>query len=144
MIEVSTLTGACMVALGEHTGGLFTNNDSLAQELIDISNDVCEPLWRLPVTDEHLEMMKGTSADLCNVGKGKVSGASKAAAFLFSFLDAKKVHKKNNIIYKNMAFAHLDIAGPMEAKSDKDINSRGATGFTSTLLLKYLIKSQKW
>lgn len=75
MIEVSTLTGACMVALGENTAGIFTSDDKLCEELITISDEVYEPLWRLPVTDEHKELMKGQYADLCNVGQGKYAGA---------------------------------------------------------------------
>lgn len=75
MIEVSTLTGACAAALGESTAGIMCNDDEFAGDLIKIGEDVQEPLWRLPVTEEHHELMKGNFADLCNVGRGKVMGA---------------------------------------------------------------------
>lgn len=83
---MSTLTGACAAALGENTGGIMTQNDDLADSLIKLGNELQEPFWRLPVTEEHHEMMKGQFTDLCNVGKGKVCGAQKAAAFLMSFV----------------------------------------------------------
>lgn len=69
--------------------------------------------------------MKGEFADLCNIGKAKVCGASKAAAFLFNFVN-EEVHIFINI---QTPYAHLDIAGPMESKSDKGLNPPGATGF---------------
>lgn len=88
--------------------------------------------------------MKGDNSDLCNVGKGKTAGAQRAAAFLMSFLDEEKVQNIILIINQNIPFAHLDIAGPMEAKSNKGINSVGATGFGTFTLLKYLINNQKY
>jgi leucyl aminopeptidase len=89
MIELSTLTGACMVALGNSTAGLFSNDDHLAKELIQIGQEVNEPLWQLPINEEHRKNMEGKFSDLSNSGKGYFSfiqrrfgGASKAAAFL--------------------------------------------------------------
>lgn len=70
MIELSTLTGACMVALGNETAGLFTNHDDLAKELFDVGEKVKEPLWRLPITKEHRKGMEGKFSDLNNAGKG--------------------------------------------------------------------------
>ncbi|CAD8104032.1 unnamed protein product [Paramecium sonneborni] len=131
ILEISTLTGACAAALGENTGGLFSNNDNLSQEILEIGKELQEPFWRMPVTDEHKDMMKGQFADLCNIGKSKVCGASKAAAFLFHFIDEKT------------PFAHLDIAGPMDSKADKGIHPPGATGFGTQVLLKYLVNKQE-
>ncbi|CAD8102873.1 unnamed protein product [Paramecium primaurelia] len=131
IVEISTLTGSCKAALGENTGGLFSNNDKLSQELLEIGKELQEPFWRMPVTDEHQDMMKGKFADLCNTGKSKICGASKAAAFLFNFVDDK------------IPFAHLDIAGPKESKTDKGIYPLGATGFGTQVLLKYLLNKQE-
>jgi leucyl aminopeptidase len=69
------LTGACWAALGDNTAGIFSNNDELAKEINDIGETVSENFWRLPVTAEHFDLMKGDHSDLCNVGKGKVMGA---------------------------------------------------------------------
>ncbi|CAD8188362.1 unnamed protein product [Paramecium octaurelia] len=131
ILEISTLTGACKAALGENTGGLFSNNDYLSQELQEIGKELQEPFWRMPVTDEHKDMMKSQFADLCNSGQPKVCGASKAAAFLFNFVDEKT------------PFAHLDIAGPKYSKADKGIHPPGATGFGTQVLLKYLLNKQE-
>ena len=70
MIELSTLTGACMVALGSSTAGLFTNDDQLAKELTQIGEEINEPLWRLPINQEHRKNMEGKFSDLSNSGKG--------------------------------------------------------------------------
>ena len=126
MIELSTLTGACMVALGDEMGGLFSNNDILARNIQKLGDIVNEPFWRLPITDDHRETMKSTHADLNNAGKSKYGGASKAAAFLEYFVE------------KNVKWAHLDIAGPAESRSEKGLYSAGGTGFGVKLLLHYL------
>lgn len=76
MIELSTLTGACMVALGEEQAGLFTNNEALSKELLEVSKISGDGLWRLPITDAHREAMKGTYSDLNNSGKTRYGGAS--------------------------------------------------------------------
>lgn len=89
MIEFSTLTGACVVALGETTAGVFSNSDSLANDIISSGKEENEQLWRLPIFDEHRDNIKGTHSDITNSGKSKYGGASKAAAFLENFFDKK-------------------------------------------------------
>jgi leucyl aminopeptidase len=116
MIEFSTLTGACVVALGHHAAGLFTPDDALADELTASAAESGERLWRLPLLPEFLEEMKGTHADLRNCAS-RWGGASLAAAFLSQFAgDVKR-------------WAHLDIAGVSHVKADNGGGAAGATGF---------------
>ena len=100
LIDLATLTGACMVALGQDTAGLFSNDDNLAETLLSSSKSVFEPLWRLPIMQEHRDAMKSNFADLNNKGSTRYGGASQAAAFLERFIE------------KETKWAHLDIAGP--------------------------------
>ncbi len=127
LIDVATLTGACMVALGEKTAGLFSNNDGLARSLLELSDQVGEPFWRLPILEEHVRAMKGRVADLKNSGN-RWGGACTAAAFLQEFIN------------KDVKWAHLDVAGPAMEESPKSKMSNG-TGF-STQLLVHFAKSQ--
>jgi len=116
IVELSTLTGACMVALGRHAAGLFTPDDGLAGELCDAAEEGGERLWRLPLCPEFLEEMKGVHADLRNCA-GRWGGASLAAAFLSQFMgDVKR-------------WAHLDIAGVANVKAEHYGVGAGATGF---------------
>jgi leucyl aminopeptidase len=116
LLEFSTLTGACVVALGHQAGGLFTADDGLAQELSTAAAESGERLWRLPLFPEYLEEMKGTHADLRN-SASRWGGASLAAAFLSQFVgDVRR-------------WAHLDIAGVSNVKGDNGGAPAGATGF---------------
>ena len=115
LVELSTLTGACIVALGTQAAGLFTPDDGIAAELAASSQQEGERLWRLPIYPEFLEEMKGTHADLRN-SAGRGGGASLAAAFLSQFVgDLKR-------------WAHLDIAGVANVRADHGLPA-GATGF---------------
>ena len=87
LIDVATLTGSIMVALGEKTAGLFSNNDEFAAHLLQAGKDVGEPLWRMPIMAEHRETIKRDAADLNNCGKMRWADASNAAAFLELFLE---------------------------------------------------------
>ncbi len=116
LLEFSTLTGACVVALGHQAAGLFTPDDGLADELAATAVESGERLWRLPLYPEYLEEMKGTHADLRN-SAGRWGGASLAAAFLGQFTgDVRR-------------WAHLDIAGVSHVKADNGGGAAGATGF---------------
>ena len=116
LVELSTLTGACVMALGHQAAGLFTPDDALADELTATAAESGERLWRLPLYPEYLEEMKGTHADLRN-SAGRWGGASLAAAFLGQFTgDVKR-------------WAHLDIAGVSNVKADNGGGAAGATGF---------------
>ncbi len=116
MVELSTLTGSCVVALGLQAAGLFTPDDGLADELSAAAAESGERLWRLPLYPEYLEEMKGTHADLRN-SAGRWGGASLAAAFLSQFTGEVE------------RWAHLDIAGVANVKADLAGGAAGATGF---------------
>jgi len=105
MVDIATLTGAVKMALGETTAGLFSNDDHIVDELIKAGEQSFEPLWHLPIQDEHKEIIKGETGDISNTGKGRYGGASSAAAFLLRFVE------------KDTKWAHLDIAGPARATS---------------------------
>uniref|UniRef100_M4C2H5 Cytosol aminopeptidase domain-containing protein n=1 Tax=Hyaloperonospora arabidopsidis (strain Emoy2) TaxID=559515 RepID=M4C2H5_HYAAE len=126
IIDVATLTGACMVALGEHCAGLFSNSDDLAMKLQQTGVECHERCWRLPILPEHTAALKGSQSDSRSTGRGRYGGASTAAAFLQQF------------VYKNVDWAHLDIAGPSNYSSAKSYFPKGATGFGVQLLYNYL------
>jgi leucyl aminopeptidase len=124
IVELSTLTGACVVALGSQAAGLFTPDDELAAELTAAADEGGERLWRLPLYPEYLEEMKGMHADLRNCA-GRWAGANTAAAFLSQFVgDVKR-------------WAHLDIAGMAYVK-ESGASCYGATGFGVPSLVGWL------
>jgi len=125
LVELSTLTGACVVALGHLAAGLFTPDDGLAGELLAAGDREGERLWRLPLFPEFLEEMKGTHADLRN-SAGRWGGASLAAAFLSQFVGETK------------RWAHLDIAGVANVKAYPGGPPAGATGFGVAALVTWL------
>lgn len=118
IIELSTLTGACMISLGKVMAGLWTNDDELAGELEQASTKTGEKLWRMPLEEEYKEQLKSKIADIKNIGT-RFGGAITAALFLQNFVD-------------NKPFAHVDIAGP--AWSDK----AGATGYGARLVTEWV------
>ena len=124
LVEYSTLTGACVVALGQTGAGLFSPDDDLAQALLGAADESGERLWRLPLWPEFLEEMRGSHSDLKNSG-GRWGGASTAAAFLSQFIEP------------TAPWAHLDIAGPAYIGSD-GARRRGATGYGVPLTLRWL------
>ncbi|HEX3552665.1 MAG TPA: leucyl aminopeptidase, partial [Thermoanaerobaculia bacterium] len=125
LVELSTLTGACVVALGHLAAGLFTPDDGLAGELAAAAAEGGERLWRLPLFPEYLEEMKGMHADLRN-SASRWGGASLAAAFLSQFAgDVKR-------------WAHLDIAGVANVRLDQGAPAAGATGFGVASLVSWL------
>lgn len=127
LIDVATLTGACVVALGEEVAGLFANSQQLADDLMKSAKLTGEAVWQLPLVDEYREFMKGTIADLQNIGGGKWGGAITGALFLSEFTDPA------------IPWAHLDIAGPAYAEKDTAIASKGGTGFGVRMLIHYLL-----
>jgi leucyl aminopeptidase len=124
VVELSTLTGACVVALGHLAAGLFTPDDGLAAELTGAAADSGERLWRLPLLPEFLEEMKSLHADLRN-SAGRWGAASTAAAFLSQFVGGVR------------RWAHLDIAGVAYARSE-DGRGSAATGFGVASLVHWL------
>jgi leucyl aminopeptidase len=123
LIDVATLTGAMKVALGTETAGFLANDDVLAGELARASADTAEPLWRLPLEQAYRKLLDSPVADARNDPGGP--GGITAALFLQPFVG-------------EVAWAHLDIAGPARAAADGAIFSRGATGFGVRLLGRYL------
>ena len=124
LLELSTLTGACVVALGHHAAGLFSPDDELAAQLTAAAADGGERLWRLPMLPEFLDEMKALHADLRN-SASRWGGASTAAAFLSQFVGSLS------------AWAHLDIAGVAYARSE-DGRGTAATGFGVTSVVEWL------
>jgi leucyl aminopeptidase len=124
LLEYSTLTGACVVALGETGAGLFTPSDELSAGLLEAAGRAGERLWRLPLWPEFLAEMKGSHSDLRN-SASRWGGASSAAAFLSQFVGDVG------------AWAHLDIAGPAYVGSG-DGRTRGATGYAVALTVNWL------
>ncbi|KAF1055727.1 MAG: Cytosol aminopeptidase [Burkholderia gladioli] len=121
VIDVATLTGACIIALGHHNSGLFSTDDALAGELLDASREAGDPAWRLPIEDEYQEQLKSNFADLANIG-GRPGGSVTAACFLSRFTES-------------YPWAHLDIAGT----AWKSGAAKGATGRPVPLLSQFLI-----
>ena len=130
LIDIATLTGSIMVALGEDTAGLFANDDTIAEDLLKAGKDTGETLWRMPIMAEHRKGIKREASDLNNCGTSRYADASSAAAFLESFLEKQGEAAEK----KNPKWAHLDIAGTC-------INKKiGCTGFGASLLLEFLQK----
>ena len=125
VIDIATLTGACMIALGRYMAGLMSNDEKLKEQLRRASERSGEKVWPMPSGDEYLEEMKSKIADLKNIGS-KWGGACTAAAFLRQFVgDAK--------------WAHLDIAGMDIFEKAAEFSAQGASGFGVRLLTTYLI-----
>ncbi|MGY1425735.1 leucyl aminopeptidase [Lysobacter sp. A289] len=121
LVDVATLTGACMVALGKYASGLMSKDDGLANELLAAGENVFDRAWRLPLWDEYQGMLDSTYADVYNIG-GRWAGAITAGCFLSRFTEGQR-------------WAHLDIAG-----SGSDDGKRGmATGRPVGLLSQWLL-----
>ena len=114
VINLATLTGACLVALGPSVAGLFSNDDAFAAEVLRASTTSGEPVWRLPLDNEIATSLKSQVADLKNVG-GKWGGAILAAKFLEEFVG-------------NTPWVHLDIAGPSWVATESATRDQGGTG----------------
>ncbi|MEE8169184.1 MAG: leucyl aminopeptidase, partial [Phycisphaerae bacterium] len=125
MIDLATLTGACVIALGHHAAALFSNDEDLTTRLIRAADGTGERLWRMPLWPAYRKQIKGADADIKNTG-GRAAGAVTAAMFLREFVD------------KKTAWAHLDIAGVAYAEQDSPLCPKGATGFGVRLLMQYL------
>jgi leucyl aminopeptidase len=121
VIDIATLTGACVIALGHHASGLFSNNDALAQELLQAGEMSLDRAWHMPMWDDYQPLLDSNFADMANIG-GRAAGSITAACFLSRF--AKKYE-----------WAHLDIAGTAW-KSGKE---KGGTGRPVPLLTEFLV-----
>jgi leucyl aminopeptidase len=124
VIDCATLTGACVVALGNHASGLMGNDEDLMAEVQAAGETTGERAWPLPLFDEYTEQIKGDTADIKNSG-GRGGGALTAGAFLKEFAD--------------YPWAHLDIAGTAYGKMGNAYTTKGATGVPTRLLVEFLL-----
>jgi leucyl aminopeptidase len=122
VVDIATLTGACVIALGHHVSGLFGNSDSLTKELHNAGEESFDRVWPMPTWDDYQDQLKSNFADMANIG-GRAGGSITAACFLSRFA-------------KKFEWAHLDIAGTAW-KSGKD---KGSTGRPVPLLTHFLMQ----
>ncbi|TMI89723.1 MAG: leucyl aminopeptidase [Bacillati bacterium ANGP1] len=127
VIDLATLTGSCVVALGDWTAGLMGNNQPLMDRILEAAALAGEQVWQLPLYEEFLDAMRGEITDLKNSTTGRAGGAERAAAFLGEFVGATP-------------WAHLDIAGPAfaETRPPAAYWPSGGTGFGVRTLLRYV------
>ena len=123
VIDIDTLTGSCIVALGHHNSGLMGNDQALADRLLEAGRSSGDGAWQLPLGDSYQKQLKSNFADMANIG-GPAAGAITAACFLSRFTE-------------DYPWAHLDIAGVAWREGDK----KGATGRPVPLLMEYLLHS---
>ncbi len=129
IIDLATLTGAIVVALGHEFAGLFSNSDELAEQITVSGNETGEKVWRMPLSKHFDESINSEVADMINLSKpGTRAGGTTAAQFLQRFVNGKK-------------WAHIDIAGVETSKDDLFVCSKGATGFGVHLLYDFLKKN---
>jgi leucyl aminopeptidase len=124
MVDLATLTGAIMIALGKVHAGLFSNNDQLADRLLSAGRATGEPLWRMPLGEAYDKAINSDIADVKNVGD-RYGGSITAAQFLQRFVNG-------------VPWAHLDIAGMAWADKDAPTVPKGATGFGVRLLERFV------
>jgi len=125
MIDVATLTGAVIVALGHEQAGLFASDDALSEQLTAAGEAVGERVWRLPMDDNYAKHIKSEIADIKNTGRAREAGATAGAVFLQRFVG-------------EVPWAHLDIAGVAWSKRDLPLAGKGATGFGVRLLDRFV------
>jgi leucyl aminopeptidase len=125
IVDLATLTGACVIALGDDIAGLWSPDDTVAQQLQAASEQAGEKLWRMPMEEKYFDGLKSSIADMKNTGP-RPGGAITAALFLKQFV-------------KETPWAHLDVAGPVWADKENGYNSAGATGFGVRTLVNWVL-----
>jgi leucyl aminopeptidase len=130
MIDMATLTGACVVALGDKIAGVFSPDDDLARTIVASGGISGERCWRMPLPDDYAKLLKSDVADISNMPSTRYGGAITAALFLKEFAGATR-------------WAHIDIAGPAYTKKATDYCGAGGTGFGVRLLCDLIQKLQK-
>lgn len=125
VIDVATLTGACVVALGSSVAGLFSRNDELISQMKACGEESGEDFWQLPLHDDYSGLLKSNTADIKNISGGKWGGAITAALFLEEFI-------------RTSDWVHLDIAGPAFADKQNADSSFGGVGFGVRTLLRFV------
>ena len=129
LIDMATLTGAMIVALGFKRAGIFCNSDKMADQLFKSGSNTGDLVWRMPLGEEYSEAVKSKIADIQNTSNIRGAGSATAAAFL------------ENFIAGNKNWAHIDIAGVDTWKEPADFNHLGATGFGVKLLTDFVEKN---
>jgi len=129
VVDVATLTGACVVALGEFNTGAFTNNRELYGKIEKAAEEAGEPMWQLPLSKGYRDLIKGDRGDLKNTG-GRWGGASTAAAFIEAFVE-------------DTPWVHLDIAGTSDIAAARGYLPKGATGMPVKTLYYYVKGAKK-
>ncbi len=124
IVDLATLTGACVIALGDEIAGLWSTDDAVAAQLTQAAEIAGEKLWRMPLEEKYFEGMKSQIADMKNTGP-RPGGSITAAVFLKQFV-------------KETPWAHLDIAGTVWAEKENGYNSAGATGFGVRTLVNWV------
>ncbi|HXG67935.1 MAG TPA: leucyl aminopeptidase, partial [Blastocatellia bacterium] len=124
-VDAATLTGACVVALGEVRAAVMGSDQQLVDDLIRAGEQCGERLWQLPLDAEYGELIRSDIADIKNIGNG-TAGSITAAMFLKSFTGS-------------LPWAHLDIAGTAYQEKDKPYMVRGATGFGARLFANFIL-----
>lgn len=127
IVDLATLTGACVIALGDDIAGLWTPDQPLAQQLLAASEQAGEKLWQMPLEDKYFDGLKSPIADMKNTGP-RPGGAITAALFLKQFV-------------KETPWAHLDVAGPVWADKENSYNGAGATGYGVRTLVNWVLGS---
>jgi leucyl aminopeptidase len=122
VIDIATLTGACVVALGHVASGVFANDEALAAEVLAAADDARDPVWRLPLWEEYQEQLRSNFADFANIG-GRPGGAITAACYLAR-------------LTRKMKWAHLDVAGT----AWKSGREKGSTGRPVPLLVRFALR----
>jgi leucyl aminopeptidase len=126
IVDLATLTGACIVALGSEIAGMFTPSDELASELQTASESAGEKFWRMPMEEKYFEGLKSGIADMKNTGP-RAGGSITASLFLKQF------------VKDTPAWAHLDVAGPVWTDKENGYNPSGATGFGVRTLVNWVL-----
>jgi leucyl aminopeptidase len=125
IVDTATLTGACMIALGDRITGAMGNDQRVITDVIAAGDAVCEPVWQLPLFEDYRQLIDSTVADVKNIGE-RWGGAITAAWFLAEFVG-------------DTPWVHLDIAGPAFSEKGNDLGPKGATGAPVRTLVRYLL-----
>ncbi len=126
IVDLATLTGACIVALGNDISGLWSTDDALAAEIKTAAENAGEKFWQMPLEDKYFEGLKSKIADMKNTGP-RPGGSITAALFLKQFI-------------KETPWVHLDIAGPVWSDKPQGINNAGGTGFPVRTLVNWVVQ----
>lgn len=125
IVDLATLTGACVIALGDDIAGLWSTNDDLASQLVAAADHAGEKLWRMPMEDKYFDGLKSVVADMKNTGP-RPGGAITAALFLKQFV-------------KETPWAHLDVAGPVWVDKESGYTNAGGSGFGVRTLVNWVL-----